>query len=167
MVVRGNAWPNYGLFRRTRRVFCFGGLSFFVSGSRVLKAWGHVRQLALFWDLHGWRVRTISADFCYFCGRCCRLQATKNASDCLFTVWICSNVVVGWLQLAEDSLVNMTVKCIDFTKGGDFFVARISTVSFSRRCQLYSIMNQIAFFCILLLQGARFVITKHYCVFRT
>jgi len=28
---------------------------------------------------------------------------------------------VGWLQLVGNSLVNMTVKCVDFTKGREFF----------------------------------------------
>jgi hypothetical protein len=63
----------------------------------------------------------ISADFCDFYGRCSSSQGTKNASDSLFIVWICGYVVVGWLQLVGNSLVNMTVKCVGHTKGGEFF----------------------------------------------
>jgi len=143
------------LFRRS--VF------FCVCGSRVLKACGHVRQLALFWDLHGWRFRTISAGFCDFYERCSRLQGTKTAYLPFGSVATYLWTGFSWLGIA---LWTWLWNAMTSLKAGTF-LTRLSTVSFSNRCQLCSIMNQIAFFCILLLQGASFVITKHHCVFRT
>jgi hypothetical protein len=117
-----------------KKRFCFGGLPVCVSGSRGLKPWGHVRQLALFGDLLVCRVRNISADFYHFYGRCSRLQGSENVSDYFFTVWICGNVVVRWFHLAGDILVNMPVKRAGFTKRREFFVDE------DIYCQLVTVM---------------------------
>jgi len=120
VVDRGNACPNYCLFRRTRHVFVSAICLFLClrqQGLESLRPCPATNTFEIYTAEGSERFLPTSVT----CGRCSRLQGTKNASDSLFTVWICGNVVVGWPQLIGNSLVNMTVKCVDFTKDGEFF----------------------------------------------